>query len=178
MKKFISLFLALTMCCSALFTPALAYEAPNDSDAYVDVRVFDSLDEYEQSLENAPSVQTSYCLLIPAIVRRGGSSRNICDIYMNVSGDILLSAIKYKRISITNGSLLNEVTYASFGNSKNYTIQNFPAMCNGSFEFGEMKLPTDVEYVRIWTVSLYGYSMNSGTWLEAEAFGTKYTVKN
>lgn len=182
MKKITSALLAILMCLILCY-PALAVETSENGSAEIEIQIFNSLEEYEVYLSSlysdiSPQSEIKRTDFIPVIVRKNGENDETCQFYTSFAGDIYVSAIRFKKVTVKSTSILFAETYETFGDGSKYTSFYFTATTIGSVLVGEMEIPTDVDRVKVKSSSFGAYILDLGDWFSSVEWNHSYDIGN
>jgi hypothetical protein len=108
------------------------------------------------------------------LVRNGNSTT--CQAYLEWSGTQVFQTWRFKKISITNTSILSPTVYGTFGNGTTYTTYEVVGAPVGSLFIGNVTVPTNVTQFRSSANSLQGYKWEGNIWLSAAPISTTGTI--
>lgn len=101
-------------------------------------------------------------ILYCSIIRQGFDNR--CEVIISWNTTFLLKNIRFKKIVLKSPSILNSVTYKTFGNGLKYSeyAADVAAM-TGAITIGYCDtIPEDVDSVKVTSSSMQVYDMSSG----------------
>ncbi len=174
MRKIHVKFYCLILMFAMLFvSPAKAYAAENADATDVDmiemtVPIFDSMNEYQEYLENTPSMVASDDTSASFIAIRDGNTTT-CEIYLNWAGTYVISHFRFRSLVFYDAGLLVDKYLGEFTATGLYeyrfTDKSSPV---GSVKFGELNnVPLDSVALRVQTNILDAYFPNNGGWISA-----------
>ncbi len=126
-------------------------------------------DFFKDNLNSELLFRNSDISTISVSIIRNGNSKD-CEVYLSWSGSYVFTHFRFKKMVISNNSLLIPKTYAVIGDGKKF--KNFiaiPASKVGSVKISDIKLATSIKEASVKTEGLYGNSMTKG-WLAAYEF--------
>lgn len=168
MKRFLSIFFAVSLCLSLVVIPSAATNIDNYSET-IRIQVFNSEEECQEYLgayENNASTYTDVTGgLWFGMCRKNGSSDETCQLYINWDGTSILSGIRYSTIKVKASRSIFAKTYITFGNSWLYTeVERVEAGKAGTALIGEVEIPTSVDEVFIDLSEIQLYYNSVGSW--------------
>lgn len=104
--------------------------------------------------------------IINPVIFRAGPNSTSCDLYMNWRGTLVISAIKYGKITIKNTSILYPYIYKEVGSASNLTTVPVQPAANGTIYITSLKIPADVDYVTVHITRGLVYDIAEAFWLE------------
>ena len=160
--------LCVAMFISVCVVPGLAVDTTTDSQGVL-ISVFSSVEEYQEYLDTLSDEQVStrdveLTRFTAGIVRKNGASDETCQVYVNWSGNGLISRIRYKQIKIKSTSILFAKTYGTFGDGDNYAVHFTAATTIGNVLIGEVEIPTDVDSVKLDSDDFQAYFLSDREW--------------
>lgn len=181
MKRFISGFLGVVMCLTLCMTSAFAADTPME-DTGVLIPVFNSVEEYYEYLnsqnDSISPREKEYAIFSGAIVRKDGASDETCLVYVDWSGNSLISGMRYKEITVKSTSFLFPKTYKTFGDGSSYTSHYPVAAIAGTQLIGKVEISTDVDAVRMEAKDFQAYYTVHKEWVESIEFNAKVDIKD
>lgn len=157
-----------------------AYAEQPDDSLVITAPVFDSREDYydflrsESSDANSPSSRAGTLANIGlSVIRSGNTSR--CELYLHWNGTDIFNSFRYKRIRITNGSLLFPTVYLDLGDGSTYQFLGVVAATQGSKIIKQFNLDVGIDEVTASVAGLEGYSMSKG-WLPAKTWSNRIVI--
>lgn len=174
-KRMLSVLLVCVLCV-AIIVPAsanndISCESIND----VAVKVFevDSEEEIDQLFAEQQEIEPRTAFVGCYLVRNGTTKD--CEVFLKWSGDARYNGWRFKKLTITNFSVTNKVTYGTISApaGKTYRTYTVPSSDSSNVELGSIKVPTDIEEVKCKFDSLQGSTSASTDWLSVGWFTEK-----
>ena len=180
MKRFISGFLCVVMCLALFTLPVLAIDTSED--ANLTIQVFDTEEDYQNYLasfgseaESRGIIDTVYAY---SIVRKNGASDKTCQVYVNWSGKELISAIRFKKLTVKSTSATSSKTYGTFEYGGDYVTYYATATTVGNVMVGQVNIPTSVDTVRADVVDMQSYHLNDKEWFSGFDLPVNVRIKD
>lgn len=168
-RKRIAALLLACLSCFVLAISATAEENPADKqvnrDNTISVTVFNSEEELQCALEEQQQINPR-AAFVGCFLARNGNTKD-CEVYLKWSGGSRYDGWRFKKLTITNFSATNPVTYGTIKASagQTYRTYNVDSASTGTVKLGDVKVPTNVDEVKCKFDSLQGSLSANTDWL-------------
>lgn len=170
--KLLSFLLALVMIVGTT-TTAFAAEIDNPNTSTVGSY------EIEAPISSSDDVITYATELLTGEVSvsliRDGNSSDV-QVYMNWSGDFMISGFRFKKLTAKSTSALSSTTYGTVGTGSSYKTYNVVSSTVASRYITTITVPTSVKKAKITISDLQVYEMVNGSWISGLLASKNITI--
>lgn len=180
-KRIIQMLLVMMILCMCSMTVFAAEPGENSSnntsaEDYIELQV-QNVSNFEEdkpipavdlntnnSIQSIDSIQSSGGSYIKPSLIRSGNTEDV-EVYLHYVGQKKANALRFKKLILEEATLLLPGSeYKVFEKSGKYITYDFGAAKTAYIRIGEVKIPTDVDKVRVKSKDLMVYYMDGSGW--------------